>query len=203
MNRQTQHVRRAVLTLLVVLAGAGRPVWARYAGGSGTADDPYRIETAEQLNTIGLYAQDWDKHFRLAANIDMNDLGPAKVNLIGAFKGIFDGNDHTIANLTYRVTDEDTLGEVPSIVYVGLFRMMMGTGALVKNLGLVNPDLRPAPTCTKQVRYIGALVGMLMQGWVRNCYVEGGRVAGSSYVGGLVGDCRDYAGELICIDVRG
>jgi hypothetical protein len=69
--------------------------------------------------------------------------------------------------------------------------MLGGKDALVKDLGLINPDLRPDPDCTRQVRSVGALVGMLSQGWVRNCRVEGGRVLGYSSVGGLVGECRD------------
>jgi hypothetical protein len=189
MNRQTQHVRRVVLTFLVVLAAASRPARAQYAGGSGTADDPYLIETAEQLNAIGLHADDWDKHFRLTADIDMNDLAGAKVNLITNFKGVFDGNDHTIANLTYLAKDEDGPPGLPYVWGIGLFRAIMGTDALVQNLGLINPDVRPDPTCTKEVRSVGALAGMLAQGWVRNCHVEGGRVVGSSHVGGLVGEC--------------
>ncbi len=191
MNRQTKYVRWAICTLLIVPATAGRPAWARYAGGSGTADDPYQIETAEQLNTIGLYPEDCDKHFRLTADIDMNDLAGAKVNLITAFKGVFDGNDHTIANLTYLAKDEDGPPDMPYVWGIGLFRAMLGMDALVENLGLIHPDLRPTPTCTKEVRSVGALVGILSQGWVRNCYVEGGQVLGHSSVGGLVGECRD------------
>ncbi len=189
MDKQTKCVRWAIPTLLILAATAGRPAWARYAGGSGTADDPYQIETAEQLNTIGLYPEDCDKHFRLTADIDMNDLAGAKVNLITAFKGVFDGNDHTIANLTYLANDGDGPPDMPYVWGIGLFRGVMGRDALVENLGLVNPDLQPAPTCTKEVRSVGALVGILMQGWVRNCYVQGGRVVGSSHVGGLVGEC--------------
>ncbi len=193
MDKQTKCVRWAIPTLLILAATAGRPAWARYAGGSGTADDPYQIETAEQLNTLGLYPEDCDKHFRLTADIDMNDLAGAKVNLITAFKGVFDGNDHTIANLTYLANDGDGPPDMPYVWGIGLFRGVMGRDALVENLGLVNPDLQPAPTCTKEVRSVGALVGILMQGWVRNCYVQGGRVVGSSHVGGLVGECTDSA----------
>ncbi len=195
MNRQTQHVRRAVLVLLVVLAATGRPVWAQYDGGTGTADNPYLIKTAEQLNAIGLHPDDWDKHFRLTANLDMNDLAGAKVNLIMTFEGVFDGNDHTIANLTYLAKDEDGPPGLPYVWRIGLFRMMIGTNAVVQNLGLINPDVRLDATCTKEVRCLGALVGSLMQGWVRHCYVQGGRVAGGRSVGGLVGDC-DYAAAV-------
>jgi len=191
MKEQMKAIQRGLFTFVMVLAAAGSPARGQYAGGSGTAHDPYLIETAEQLNAIGLSPDDWDKHFRLTANIDMNDLGGAKVNLIPRFKGVFDGNDHTIANLTYLVTDEDSLAELPYVWGIGLFRMMGGWDALVKDLGLIDPDLRPDPNGTRQVRSVGALVGILSQGWVRNCYVEGGHVLGHVHVGGLVGECRD------------
>jgi hypothetical protein len=184
--------------LLVVLAIAGLPAQAQYAGGSGTADDPYLIETAEQLNAIGLRADDWSKHFRLTANIDMNDLGETPVNLIPKFKGVFDGNDHTIANLVYHVKDEDSPDGWTVVNDIGLFRMISGWDALVKDLGLVNPDLRPGPSCTKRVYYMGALAGGLGQGWIRNCYVKGGHVLGSDYVGGLVGSCGSDAAVSEC-----
>jgi hypothetical protein len=191
MNERTKRARLTVFISLIVLATVGLPVRARYAGGTGTADDPYLIETAEQINTIGLYPEDCDKHFRLTADIDMNDLAGAKINLITTFEGVFDGNEHTIANLTYRVADADAWPEMPYVWGIGLFRAVLGVDALVKDLGLVHPDLQPGPDGTKEVRSMGALVGILSQGWVRNCYVEGGRVAGSSSVGGLVGECRD------------
>ena len=191
MNERRRRAGLTVFISLIVLARVGLPARARYAGGTGTADDPYLIETAGQMNTIGLYPEDGDKHFRLTADLDMNDLAGTAVNLIGAFRGVFDGNGHTIANLTYRVTDADAWPEMPYVWGIGLFRGVLGGEALVKDLGLVHVDLQPGPDCTKEVRSVGALVGMLSQGWVRNCHVEGGRVIGSSSVGGLVGECRD------------
>jgi hypothetical protein len=68
----------------------------------------------------------------------------------------------------------------------------------VKDLGLIEPDLRPDPTCTKKVNQMGALVGGLSEGWIRNCYVEGGHVRGNDNVGGLVGECYGYAAISEC-----
>jgi len=48
------------------------PVQAKYGGGSGTAEDPYLINTAEQMNAIGANWDDWDKHFKLMADIDLS-----------------------------------------------------------------------------------------------------------------------------------
>lgn len=43
-----------------------------FAGGSGTREDPYLIETADQLNAIryGL-----DRHYKLIADIDLSTWG--------------------------------------------------------------------------------------------------------------------------------
>ena len=164
------------------------PVHGKYDGGSGTAEDPYRIAAAGQLNDVGLYPEDWDKHFQLTADIDMNDLAGIAVNLVGTFQGVFDGGGHTITNLTYVVTDADGYPEVDFTVNFGLFQSIQGPNSLVKDLGLVNPDLRPASTCSKRVERVGALAGFLFGGSVRNCFVEGGQVLGDKSVGGLVGE---------------
>ncbi len=104
------------------------PARVQYGGGSGTAEDPYLIATAGQMNAIGLHPEDSDKHFRLVADIDLKDLG------------------------------------------------------------LVNPDVRPAPTCGKWVWSVGILAGQLSRGSIGNCYVEGGHVQGERGIGGLVGE---------------
>ena len=184
MKGQMKAIRRGLFTAVIILAAAGLPARGQYAGGSGTADDPYLIATAEQLNAIGLHPEHSAKHFRLTADIDMNDLGKTPVNLIPTFQGVFDGNDHAIANLAYRVKDEDSPGAGRFVVNIGLFRVISGWDALVKDLGLIDPNVRPDPTCTKRVGNIGALAGGLRQGWIRNCYVKGGYVGGRSMVGG-------------------
>jgi hypothetical protein len=198
MRRQIRVIRWALLTSFAVLASTGLPARAQYAGGAGTADDPYRIGTAEQLNAIGLREADWTKHFRLTADIDMNDLGETPVNLIFFFQGVFDGNHHTIANLIYRVNEEDGQPGAPYVSSIGLFRVISGWDALVKDLGLIDPNVRPDPTCTKPVNGVGALAGGLRQGWIRNCYVKGGYVSARSKVGGLISDCYDDAAVSEC-----
>jgi len=199
MKEQMKAVSRGLFAFVMVLGVAGLPARAQYAGGAGTPNDPYRIETAEQMNSIGLNPGDWDKHFRLTTDIDMNDLGETPVNLISEFKGVFDGNDHTIASLSYLAKDEDSPrreGKPPEwdpVYNIGLFRRITGFDALVQNVGLINPDLRPDPACTRRIHAVAALVGELNEGWVRNCYVEGGRVRADVMVGGLVGRCVNNA----------
>jgi hypothetical protein len=174
-----------------------------YEGGSGDPNDPYLIYTAEQLNTIGLIPCDWDRHFLLCADIDLSDFTGTSFNIIGyyasyrdnrAFTGVFDGNGHTISNFNYSSTDKNN---------VGLFGYVDDPNAEIKNLSLFAPDVDVGI----DNYYIGSLVGRLTGGTITKCYVEVGRIAGSSMswpphscVGGLVGhnsgkiiNCRSQA----------
>ena len=88
-----------------------------YGGGSGTAEDPYQIWTAEQMYAIGLNNYDCNKSFKLMTDIDMSeyteiDYKPIGIYYYVPFSGSFDGADHVIYNLTYNSTSTN---------YVGLF----------------------------------------------------------------------------------
>ena len=65
----------AIITLICSTSLA-----VEFAGGSGTANDPYQIATAEQLNAIGAEPNHWDKHFKLMADLDLQGV---TVNPIG------------------------------------------------------------------------------------------------------------------------
>lgn len=189
-----------ILATWLVLACPSTPAQAKYGGGTGTAEDPYLIYTAEQMNTIGLDPVDWDNHFRLMADIDLSACARDGFNRIGRysrsfppggvpFSGVFDGNGHALSKFTYIVDVRELLPD--SNDYgdwaVGLFGYVKGTTAEIRNLRLIDPNVCPATTCTERFAYVGALAGRLSSGSITDCCVEGGRVSGDSYVGGLVG----------------
>ncbi len=158
-----------------------------YGGGSGTADDPYQIRTAEQMNTIGLNPDDWAGHFQLMNDINMYEfLGdpdnclPREYNIIGSgadnpFSGTFDGNGYVISNFSYYN------GSAPSN-YVGLFGYTSST-AKILNLGL--EDVYFGAYYSNSV---GVLVGY-NKGEISGCYITGmGGPRGANRVGGLVGE---------------
>jgi len=145
------------------------PAQAKYEGGTGTAGDPYLINTAEQMNEIGANPGDWNKHFELTADIDMNDISGTDYSIIETFSGTFDGNDCTISNFSLTSTREE---------HIGLFGTVVGN---IKDLGLVRPNV------FTQGRNVGSLIGYLNQGSITNCYAKGAVVSGGLYVGGLVG----------------
>jgi hypothetical protein len=152
----------------------------KYSGGSGTADDPYQITTAADIIALGETPEDYDKHFILVDDIDLDpNLPDGKVLDMAViapgwetpYNGVFDGNGHAISNLTIKGTD-----------YLGLFGIL-GSEAEVRDLGVVNVNI------TGSGDGIGGVVGV-NESSVVNCYSTGS-VNGSGFVGGLVGSNLD------------
>ena len=110
MGEKANHIRLLLCVLFLTL-----PAQAKYGGGSGEPNDPYLIYTPEQMNEIGLHENDWDKHFKLMADINLGNYKGTEFNIIGnnwpyPFCGIFDGNHHAISNFSYSSTDNDCIG---------------------------------------------------------------------------------------------
>jgi hypothetical protein len=79
-----KHIIKIVLLVVGVVVCLGTVVEAGvYGGGTGTAEDPYQIWTAEQMNEIGLNLDDWDKYFILAADIDLSGYPGDTFHIIG------------------------------------------------------------------------------------------------------------------------
>ena len=172
------------IPILITFCSLSFPVYAKYGGGSGTADDPYQIATAEDLMLLGESTNDYDKHFILMADIDLDPNLPGRKIFDKAviaphkyvdgfwppqgtpFTGTFDGNGNTISHLTIN-------GES----YLGLFGRL--TGAEVRNLGIIDVNISGSG------KYIGGLVGS-NGGDLTVCYSVG-TVSGGGYVGGLTG----------------
>jgi hypothetical protein len=173
-----------MILLLVAVCFFSFPAEAKYGGGTGEPNDPYLIADANHMQAIGADVNDWDKCFKLTADIDLSGYSGTEFNIIGyyaewndheSFSGVFDGNGHSILNFTY---DASSLS-YPENENIGLFSLVYGGNAEIKNLGLIDPNVYGSN--------VGALVGWLNRGDLRNCYVKGGMVAGGGGVGGLVG----------------
>jgi len=154
-------------------------------GGEGTADKPYRISTAEDMNAIGANTEDWGSHFVMVNDINLAAYKGTEFNIIGtgyydAFTGVFDGNGYTISSFTYTVTDTHNIG------LFGYVRDAFdGADAVVKDLTLINPYV----TATGNSSRVGSVVGQLY-GTIAGCGIEGGNVTGYSDTGGLIGNNR-------------
>ena len=139
--------------------------------GNGTSENPYQINTADQMILLGKAGILWDKSFVLGANIDLDpNLPDGKIfgqAVIPKFAGVFDGNNHTILNLV--ISGDSYLG------FVGLLE----SGAEVKNLGVLDVNIIGSGVCS------GSLAGR-NKGDITACY-SSGVITGNNYVGGLVG----------------
>lgn len=65
--------RKSILLATIVVLCIGTAAQAKYCGGTGEPNDPYRICTAEDMNAIGADSNDWDKHFLLVNDINLAD----------------------------------------------------------------------------------------------------------------------------------
>jgi len=177
-SKSSRWLMPLTISLLILLDVCllGQVAQAKYGGGGGTADDPYQIATAADLLLLGDSPEDYDKHFILTADIDLDpNLPGGKVfdkAVIGSFSGTFDGKGHRIVNMT-----------IFSDRSLGLFGSLR-QGAVVLDLGLVGVNVVGTGGS------IGGLAGSNhYYGTVLNSYSTGS-VSGDRSVGGLVGENR-------------
>ncbi len=156
-------------------------VLKKYGGGLGTGNYPYLIYDANQMNAIGADSNDWDAHFKLMADIDLGGYTGTSFNIIGnsstAFTGVFDGNVHTISNFSYSAATG---------LRIGLFGVIDNPNAEIRDVVLIDPNISLG-----MGDHIGGLVGLVRDGNVSGCYVEGGYISARNYIGGLVGTMDD------------
>ena len=176
------------ILLLIAVCFIGIPAQAKYSGGTGDPNDPYQIATVEDLMLLGDNPEDYDQHFILTADIDLDPNLPGRKVFERAviapdinnkedwfqgeyFTGVFDGDGHTISNLTI-------VGES----YLGLFGYLRSR-AIISNLGLERVDINGTGW------YIGGLVGCNWECVIIESYSTG-TMTGNNNTGGLVGFSR-------------
>ncbi|RLI97484.1 MAG: hypothetical protein DRO99_02975 [Candidatus Aenigmatarchaeota archaeon] len=146
-----------------------------FAGGSGTLEDPYQIETCVQLQNMSTdltayYALNNDIHCSMTSKWnDGEGFSP-----VGVFEGGLDGRNHTIWDLNIHNVSNN---------YVGLFGKITGS-ATVKNLILRNVNITGSMN-------VGGVSGYIIDAMIYNCHVTGNVKSGSLYAGGLVGKSVD------------
>jgi hypothetical protein len=196
----------------------------KYAGGSGTEDDPYQIATAEDLITLGETPEDYVKHFILTDDIDLDpnlpggrvfdraviapDWNDSSRQYSGVpFTGIFDGNGRVISKLTIEGNN-----------YLGLFGYL-DSDAIISDLSIEAVDVNGIAdfissfagfnygsiigcSSTGDVSGnddVGGLVGYnSIGGSITNCYSTA-KVNGNERVGGLVGYTK--GGITMCYSI--
>lgn len=150
-----------------------------YSGGSGTAEEPYKIANKADLLELAGTTTDYNKCFKLTSDVNLEGqvFTTAIVaadtvvdsNFEGtAFSGTFDGDGYTITNFTINGG---------SNWYIGLFGYIDSNGQ-TKNLSIENYMVSGS-------YFTGGLAGY-NTGSITDC-CSMGSVNGSSAVGGLVG----------------
>ena len=149
-----------------------------FAGGTGTADDPFQIATADHLQNVQAFLE---KHFLLTQDIDASETaawnegqGFDPIGFIDGtdeqpFTGTFDGNGHTISGLTIDRPDTDG---------VGLFGLVAG--------GTIE-SVRLTDTAVTGNWAVGGLIGRSDSSSVVRAAQADGALAGERWVGGLIG----------------
>lgn len=144
--------------------------------GSGTAESPYVITSAAELQAVN---DDLDAYYVLGNNISLSgqSFEPLGNEWDGPFTGTLDGRGFTVSYLTVNRTD---------LKYAGLFGYMEGT---VQNLKLDNINISGG-------RYAGGVAGAVgVGGLITGCEVMSGSVSVSGSpmemaAGGITGLCE-------------
>jgi len=105
------------------------------------------------------------------------------------FAGTFDGNGHTISNLTSTTN--------------GLFQSIKGNDATVENVIITNANITIAedPLLPDDVGY-GIIVGANLGGTIKNVTVDGS-IEARGHIGGIVGTNMDQNGKATTIAAGG
>ena len=131
--------------------------------GSGTETDPYQIGTADQLklfrdivNGTGDQAQNRGAYAVLTANIDLNNepwtpIGPDRDS---AYTGTFDGQGHTVKNLSVTVNVQPGRAGLFGCVKDGTIRKLTVAGSV---------------SCTANQGWCGGIAGYAMDETIENC----------------------------------
>ncbi len=137
-------------------------------------ENKYSISSAAGLqwvaNEVNIKKNKFEgKTVILANDIDLKNIDWEPIGQTGAttFKGVFDGKDHTISNLT--INSEDKTGANYSS---GLFGWVEESKAVIKNVKVSNATIIGHHNCA-------AIVGYLI-GTVENCHVSNSTISCTS-----------------------
>lgn len=176
-----------LFTFIVLLALSSS---AQFAGGSGTALDPYKVSNPQELSEVRNYL---DSYFIQTSNIDLKNYdhdgdGKGWMPIAGAgtndrFSGHYNGNNFIIFNLYINR---------PATNNIGLFGHIGAdddvTDISITNLGLENVEIYGG-------RGTGALAGRVTANehtLIEYTFVRSGKVTGDGATGGLVGSNNSH-----------
>lgn len=144
-------------------------------------DGKYNVTSDKALQSIARNSTTLGWDYRLVLNIDASgtdqwDGGDGFEPIGGTFEGTFNGNDHSISELTV---------ERPGLDVAGLFAET--SGATITNVILDDVSIRGGGGSNNGV---GGLVGTARDTTIK-ASSSSGSVTGDTYIGGLIGTLRD------------
>jgi len=151
-----------------------------YGGGSGTAFSTYLIENYTHLQNMSYYP---DAYYKLVNDLDLAGIDNEPIfDDINYFDGSFNGNNHTIKNLTVN-----TESNFPSLFG------FIGNGS-VSYFNLVNVSVKTVNFNTVEAKHnycVGTIAGV-SYGFIHDITVSGTIIADGLYydgiaIGGLIG----------------
>ncbi len=181
-----------------------------YAGGDGSAENPYQIANGAQLAKLVQETDTTGKYYVLTADILLNDVRTdewkennpriwfGKWNSDGAFRGCLDGQGYTVSGIYIPYEPDPSNGGRS-----GLFAVI-GSGAVIRSV-------RVAESYISAGQYSGAIAGFSegiygsIQPQISNCSVDKTVELNGRSVGGILGggpltanvdDCC-FAGKLL------
>ena len=182
----TVYVTYGVLKTALTIEVRERMPWK----GEGTANDPYLIETADDL--VDMYYYCYDKkmetsgvYFRMTCDINMKNIADWRAiadNITDDFRGHFDGNGYAVWNLNGH-TDKAC----------GLFGAL-GDGAVIENLTIAGGNLGGSYNSS-----IGGIAGKVVSNasvTIKNCH-NYATITGLWGIGGIIGNVEDGAAAFV------
>lgn len=163
-----------------------------FAGGDGSEGSPFLLAEPYQFCNIYLYP---NKYFKLSDDIEM-DYNFSTVN-IEDFRGVLDGNNHSITFSATVINDKGNGGQIvpkalsaeqsngDANMVLGLFKSNSGT---IKNLNIVNSQLTYISDISNEVT-MGMIAGV-NYGTIENCTVKDSVLEVSIGDGDSGTDCR-------------
>lgn len=182
-----------------------------YWQGEGTATEPYKMSSLNDLQTLKEWATYLGKgttglHFQLQDDIDMEDTW---LSYVDEFSGVFDGNGKTISNLNYNAGN----GRNALFSHLnsgGVIKNLTISGTIIENEysnagGIVGMNEGIVIGCTNWVdikgRHYAAGIVRTNYGQVIACVNKGNLECSEGTVGGIV-EQQGNGGEIIaCYNV--
>ncbi len=170
----------------------------KFAGGDGTKNNPYIIETPEQMALLVTSADTKGKYYKLTADLKLNDTSKAdwqknaKEWFAGTinFAGYFDGDGHVVSGLYFNTSYSNT----------ALFQNMT-SGAVIEKVGITKSYIYNYGE-TKKTSYAAALVASVtgyeipveqfVMPRISMCFADHTVSVEGYSAGGLIGGCAMY-----------